>query len=61
MEMKGTRWESPILEENATALYEKNYGAFGKELLDIFEDGPYEMAVVSRLLAHLQDKIKGGV
>lgn len=54
-----TRWTNPILGQEAQNEYSDVYGQDGVEFLHILESSPYEIAVVSRLLAHLQ-KVKGG-
>lgn len=54
-----TRWTNPILGQEAQKEYLDVYGQDGVEFLHILESSPYEIAVVSRLLAHLQ-KVKGG-
>lgn len=54
-----TRWTNPILGQEVQKEYSDVYGQDGVEFLHILESSPYEIAVVSRLLAHLQ-KVKGG-
>ena len=54
-----TRWTNAILGQEAQNEYSDVYGQDGVEFLHILESSPYEIAVVSRLLAHLQ-KVKGG-
>lgn len=54
-----TRWTSPILGQEAEIVYSDAYGEDGKEFLHILESSPYEIAVVSRLIAYLQ-KVRGG-
>lgn len=54
-----TRWTSPILGQEAEAVYTGIYGNEGEDLLRVLETSPYEIAVVSRLIAYLQ-KVKGG-
>lgn len=54
-----TRWTSPILGQEAETVYTGVYGENGKEYINILETSPYEIAVVSRLMAYLH-KVKGG-
>lgn len=54
-----TRWTSPILGREAEAIYTGIYGNEGTDFLRVLETSPYEIAVVSRLIAYLQ-KVKGG-
>ncbi len=54
-----TRWTSPILGQEAEAVYTGIYGNEGADFLRVLETSPYEIAVVSRLIAYLQ-KVKGG-
>lgn len=54
-----TRWTSPILGQEAEAVYTGIYGNEGVDFLRVLETSPYEIAVVSRLIAYLQ-KVKGG-
>lgn len=51
-----TRWTSPILGEDAQALYERSYGEAGQTFLKILEASPYEIAVISRMIAYLKQK-----
>lgn len=54
-----TRWTSPILGQEAEVVYADIYGNEGADFLRVLETSPYEIAVVSRLIAYLQ-KVKGG-
>lgn len=54
-----TRWTNPILGEGADAVYTEMYGETGKNFLSVLESSPYEIAVVSRLIAYLE-KVRGG-
>lgn len=49
-----TRWTNPILGDKADAIYTEVYGNEGKNYLHILESSPYEIAVVSRLIAYLE-------
>lgn len=53
-----TRWTSPILGEGAEALYERAYGESGQTFLKVLEASPYEIAVISRMIAYLKQKGK---
>ena len=59
MNTKFNRWTSPVLGEEADSLYTDIYGDEGKEFIRVLEDSPYEIAVISRLIAHLE-KVRGG-
>ena len=54
-----TRWTNPILGEGADAVYTEMYGDDGKNFIHVLESSPYEIAVVSRLIAYLE-KGRGG-
>lgn len=54
-----TRWKNPILGEGADAVYTEVYGDQGKNFLHVLESSPYEIAVVSRLIAYLE-MVRGG-
>lgn len=54
-----TRWTNPILGEVADAVYTEMYGDDGKNFIHVLESSPYEIAVVSRLIAYLE-KVRGG-
>lgn len=51
-----TRWTSPVLGQEAEELYGKLYGESGGQFLRVLETSPYEMAVISRMIAHLKGK-----
>lgn len=53
------RWNNPILDEDADDVYTAIYGDEGKNFLHILESSPYEIAVVSRLIAYLE-QVRGG-
>ena len=48
------RWENPVLDDNAKALFMKTYGEKGKSFIEILQGVPYEIGVVSTLLAYLK-------
>ena len=54
-----TRWTSPILGQDAEAVYASIYGDEGKDFLHVLESSPYEIAVISRLIAYLEN-VRGG-
>ncbi len=49
-----TRWTNPILGDGADVIYMEMYGDEGKNFLHVLESSPYEIAVVSRLIAYLE-------
>lgn len=59
MNTKFNRWTSPVLSEEADSLYIDIYGDEGKDFIRILENSPYEIAVISRLIAYL-GKVRGG-
>lgn len=59
MKINRTRWRSPILGQEVETVYTKIYGSEGANFLHVLETSPYEIAVVSRLVAYLQ-KLKEG-
>lgn len=46
-------WNNPIIHDDTRKLYEDLYGANGSRYLSILESSPREIAVISRLIAHL--------
>ena len=56
MTVSGTRWTSQILGQQAQAVYGELYGAAGQRLVELLEPAPYEITVISRLLACLHRK-----
>ena len=59
MNTKFNRWTSPVLGAEADSLYIDIYGDEGKDFIRILENSPYEIAVISRLIAYL-GKVRGG-
>ncbi len=53
MNTKFNRWTNPVLDEKAADMYAEEYGENGKSYIRMLEDSPYEIAVVSRLIAYL--------
>lgn len=52
-------FSSPVLGEEAQRSYSKLYGEAGEKFVDILNTSPNEIAVISRLIAYLEEK-KGG-
>ena len=50
------RFPSPILGEEIYEEYEKIYGEDGLHYLEILETAPYEISVISRMIAYKQEK-----
>lgn len=46
-------WNNPIIHDDTRKLYEELYGENGARYLNILETSPHEIAVISKLLAHL--------
>ena len=46
-------WNNPVIHDDTHKLYEDLYGENGSRYLAILESSPREIAVISRLLAHL--------
>lgn len=46
-------WNNPIIHNDTRQLYEELYGENGSRYLAILENSPREIAVISRLIAHL--------
>lgn len=53
------RWSCPVLDDRAESLYRETYGEAGSRFCGILSQSPYEIAVLSRLLTHLDHK-RGG-
>lgn len=54
------RWGSPILGQDVNEVYNKVYGNDGEHYIEVLETSPYEIAVISRMIAYLQQKKNGG-
>ena len=54
-----SRWTSPILGQGAENIYSNVYGENGKSFIGILESSPYEIAVISRMIAYLNEKKRG--
>jgi hypothetical protein len=55
----GCRWTSPTLGTETEELYRNVYGESGGQFINILESSPYEVAVISELLAYL-DSMEDG-
>ena len=52
------RFPSPTMDETAQKLYAELYGYAGTRFVGILNSSPNEIAVISRLIAYLDDKTK---
>ncbi len=52
------RFPSPTMDESAQNLYAELYGDAGARFVGILNSSPNEIAVISRLIAYLDDKTK---
>lgn len=50
------RWGSPVLGQEVNELYVNTYGEEGEHYVEVLESSPYEIAVISRMIAHMQEK-----
>lgn len=50
------RWASPILGEDVYETYTNAYGEDGVHYIQILESAPYEISVISRMIAYVQAK-----
>lgn len=49
------RWSSPILGQEVNEVYNKAYGLDGEHYVEVLETSPYEIAVISRMIACMQE------
>ena len=49
-------WSSPTIDEEMYGLYSDIYGENGENYVEVLETSPYEIAVISRMLAYMQEK-----
>ena len=49
------RWASPILGEDVNEAYTKAYGEDGVRYVEVLESSPYEISVISRMIAYMQE------
>ena len=52
------KFPTPALNDDAHELYSKLYGEEGEHFIGILDSSPDEIAVISRLIAYLNDKTK---
>lgn len=57
MNMNFAKFSAPVLGDDAQKIYTKLYGGAGDKFVDILNTSPNEIAVISRLIAYLKDKI----
>lgn len=50
------RWAAPILGEEVYNAYEEAYGKDGIHYVEVLESSPYEISVISRMIAYMQEK-----
>lgn len=60
MNMDPTRFDTPGMGREADRLYDGIYGKSGTDFIRVLRSSPYEIAVLSRLLAYLEQKRKKG-
>lgn len=56
MNMKFAKFPAPVLDGDTQVLYAKLYGDAGERFVDILNTSPDEIAVISRLIAYLNEK-----
>lgn len=56
MNMNFAKFPAPVLGDNVQELYTKLYGDAGERFVDILNTSPNEIAVISRLIAYLEEK-----
>ena len=59
MNMNILKFTVPVLGDNTQQLYSKLYGDNGVSFINILSSSPYEIAVISRLIAYLAQKKRG--
>lgn len=55
-----TRFGTPGMGQGMETVYSNIYGDNGADFVRVLQDSPYEIAVISLLLTHLEQKRKGG-
>lgn len=60
MNMDPTRFDTPCMGREADCLYSGVYGEAGADFIRVLRGSPYEIAVLSRLLVHLEQRRKKG-
>lgn len=53
------RFETPSMSQEAEATYRALYGEGGAGFVQVLRESPYEIAVISCLIAYLEQKRKG--
>ena len=57
MNMNFAKFTAPVLGEDTQELYSKLYGDAGNKFVDVLSTSPDEIAVISKMIAHL-NKLK---
>ena len=57
--MNFSRFESPVFGQKAQELYMTIYGDMGAQYVELLHSSPYEVAVISRIIAYLASKMGG--
>lgn len=60
MNVNFAKFSVPVLGDETQELYKKLYGESGEKFVDILNSSPNEIAVISKLIAYLRDKVEGG-
>ncbi len=59
MSMNSFRFSAPVLGEDSQELFVRLYGDSGEKFVEILNSSPNEIAVISRLIAYLKDRMGG--
>lgn len=51
------RWSCPVLDESVNRLFRQAYGEVGYNFCTVLGSAPYEIAVVARILAYLNERV----
>ena len=54
------RFETPNMGQETETAYRTLYGEESADFVQVLRESPYEIAVISRLIAHLEQKRRGG-
>lgn len=57
--MYNGKFSSAVLSDETRNIYTKLYSEAGEKFVDILDDSPDEIAVISRLIAYLAEKKEG--
>lgn len=60
MNMNPTRFGTPGMGQETETAYNNVYGDSGVNFVQVLRESPYEIAVLSRMIAYLEQKRKGG-